>query len=169
MTCGVLYEWERRKPWDAGMADDTDWQARAQGQCAEERGVASVWTVEPHPAIWMATTQPESFTLAGQKGIGVLGFLLGVEVDAIGRHIQEYRSALNTAEPVGAFINDQAGVFTITHRVGSNKAAREHAELAVMWYMQRSIGFFAQWGKPDVPSLRATVGTPKRPPNAANA
>ena len=102
---------------------------------------------KPHPAIWMATTQPESFALAGQKGIGVLGFLLGVEVDAIGRRIQEYRSALKTAKPVGAFINDQAGVFTITHCAESNKAAREHAEQAVVWYMQRSIEFFAQWGK----------------------
>src|SRR5262249_61307988 len=32
---------------------------------------------KPHPAIWMATTQPESFALAGQKGIGVLGVFLG--------------------------------------------------------------------------------------------
>lgn len=106
---------------------------------------------KPHPPIWMATTQPDSFKIAGQKGIGVLGFLLGVEVDAFGRRIQEYRHELKTAKPVGAFINDQVGAFTITHCAESNKEARERAEHAVVWYMERSIEFFAQWGKPGRP------------------
>lgn len=103
---------------------------------------------KPHPPIWMATTQPDSFELAGQKGVGVLAFLVGIELPAFGRRIQAYKKALATCRPVGAFVNDQVGAFSMTLCASSKAKARELAEHAVVWYMERTLEFFAGWGKP---------------------
>src|SRR5215510_5654826 len=36
---------------------------------------------KPHPPIWMATTSPQSWEIAGQNGIGILGLTIFVSVD----------------------------------------------------------------------------------------
>src|SRR5574341_1863285 len=61
---------------------------------------------KPHPPMWMACTQPESFRIAGSKGLGALsfGFIAPGMLEA---SMSVYRDALENAEPVGKFINDQ--------------------------------------------------------------
>ena len=60
---------------------------------------------KPHPRIYLACTQTESFQLAAQKGIGVLSSA-SYAVDVLADHVKVYRDAIKDAEPVGAFVNE---------------------------------------------------------------
>jgi len=70
---------------------------------------------KPHPPIWMAATSPQSWELAGKNGIGILGLTIFVSVPQLQERVRAYRAALANAKPVGRFINDQIGAFTIVH------------------------------------------------------
>ncbi len=60
---------------------------------------------KPHPRMYLACTQTESFRLAAQKGIGVLSSA-SYAVDILKEHVQVYRDAIKDADPVGAEVND---------------------------------------------------------------
>ena len=60
---------------------------------------------KPHPRLYLACTQTESFKLAAQKGIGVLSSA-SYAVDILKEHVQVYRDAIKDADPVGAEINE---------------------------------------------------------------
>ncbi len=60
---------------------------------------------KPHPRMYLACTQTESFRLAAQKGIGVLSSA-SYAVDILKEHVKVYRDAIKDAVPVGAEINN---------------------------------------------------------------
>lgn len=70
---------------------------------------------KPHPPLWMAATSPTSWELAGQNGIGILGLTIFVSILQLEERVRAYRAALQHAKPVGRFINDRIGAFTIVH------------------------------------------------------
>ena len=70
---------------------------------------------KPHPPIWMAATSPQSWEIAGRNGIGILGLTIFVSVPQLEDRVRAYRAALQQAKPVGKFINDRIGAFTIVH------------------------------------------------------
>jgi len=70
---------------------------------------------KPHPPLWMAATSPQSWEIAGRNGIGILGLTIFVSVPQLQDRVRAYRAALTQAKPVGRFINDQVGAFTIVH------------------------------------------------------
>ena len=70
---------------------------------------------KPHPPMWMAATSPQSWELAARNGIGILGLTIFVSVPQLQERVRAYRAALAQAKPVGKFINDQVGAFTIVH------------------------------------------------------
>jgi alkanesulfonate monooxygenase SsuD/methylene tetrahydromethanopterin reductase-like flavin-dependent oxidoreductase (luciferase family) len=94
---------------------------------------------KPHPPIWVASTNPSSHTLAGQKGLGLLSFTIGVPPEELAARIQLYRDGLREAKPTGRFVNDRAATFTMVHCAPTNAEARRNAEASVMWYFRRSI------------------------------
>ena len=60
---------------------------------------------KPHPRMYLACTQTESFRLAAEKGIGVLSSS-SYAVDILAEHVKTYREAVKHASPVGAFVNE---------------------------------------------------------------
>jgi alkanesulfonate monooxygenase SsuD/methylene tetrahydromethanopterin reductase-like flavin-dependent oxidoreductase (luciferase family) len=70
---------------------------------------------KPHPPMWMAATSPQSWEIAGRNGIGILGLTIFVSVPQLQDRVRAYREALTQAKPVGRFINDRVGAFTIVH------------------------------------------------------
>ena len=60
---------------------------------------------KPHPRIYLACTQTDSFRLAAEKGIGVLSSA-SYAVDILAEHMKVYREAVRNANPVGAFVNE---------------------------------------------------------------
>ena len=79
---------------------------------------------KPHPKMYLACTQTESFRLAAQKGIGVLSSA-SYAVDVLAEHVKVYRDAIKDADPVGAEINDFWGNNVHSFCAKDDQAAKE--------------------------------------------
>jgi alkanesulfonate monooxygenase SsuD/methylene tetrahydromethanopterin reductase-like flavin-dependent oxidoreductase (luciferase family) len=79
---------------------------------------------KPHPPMWLAGTQPSTYKLAAEKGIGVLLSAATVP-DLLATHVQTYRENIKQAKPVGAFLNNQFSVSIHAYCGEDNKEARE--------------------------------------------
>jgi alkanesulfonate monooxygenase SsuD/methylene tetrahydromethanopterin reductase-like flavin-dependent oxidoreductase (luciferase family) len=69
----------------------------------------------PHPPLWYAASNLETFERAGAAGVGVLGVTRYTHAE-IKPHVEAYRAAIRAADParvVGRFVNDHVGVFAI--------------------------------------------------------
>ena len=61
--------------------------------------------VKPHPPMWYAAGNSSSYAMAAQKGLGVLGFSVQ-ELEEMEPVMTAYKKAIETAEPIGAYVND---------------------------------------------------------------
>src|SRR5213080_2102820 len=102
---------------------------------------------QPHPPIWMAATSPASWEIGGRNGIGILGLTLFVSVPQLADRIRAYRTALAEAKPVGKFVNDRVGAFTIVHVAETQEDAVRNggtdAAVNYLLYAFRVLGGFA--------------------------
>ena len=102
---------ETRDRWDEAIrmlpqiwqADEFSWEGQFWN--VPTRRVLPRMYQKPHPRMYLACTQTESFRLAAQKGIGVLSSA-SYAVDILAEHVKVYRDAIKDADPVGAFVND---------------------------------------------------------------
>jgi alkanesulfonate monooxygenase SsuD/methylene tetrahydromethanopterin reductase-like flavin-dependent oxidoreductase (luciferase family) len=91
---------------------------------------------KPHPPLWVASTQPDTCTLAGQKGLGLLMPQLGGP-DGAKDSIAAYKAAVaNPVDPLGMFTNDQCALFTCGFTNDDDDKARLLGGQAAMWYLQ---------------------------------
>ncbi|MCL0102111.1 LLM class flavin-dependent oxidoreductase [Dehalococcoidia bacterium] len=88
---------------------------------------------KPHPPIWMACSQPASFELAAQKGIGALCFTFEGPEELEPR-MKTYRETIKTAEPVGQFVNNQIAAFTILYCEEDRQQAELIGGRGAAWY-----------------------------------
>jgi alkanesulfonate monooxygenase SsuD/methylene tetrahydromethanopterin reductase-like flavin-dependent oxidoreductase (luciferase family) len=102
---------------------------------------------KPHPRIWMAATSPQSWEIAGRNGIGILGLTIFVRIPQLAERVQVYRQALAQAKPVGKFINDRVGAFTIVHVAETREQAiangATEGAINYLLYAFRILGGFA--------------------------
>ncbi len=102
---------------------------------------------KPHPPLWVAATSPESHEVAGAKGLGLLSFTVGVSPEDLGERIRLYRKAIESAEPIGAFVNDRAATFTMVHCAETTEAAIADAADSFAWYAQAGAARIATLGQ----------------------
>jgi len=81
---------------------------------------------QPHPRMYLACTQPESFRLAGEMGLGVLSSA-SYATSVLTEHVNTYREAVKNCDPVGAFVNDFWGNNVHSFCGENNQEARELA------------------------------------------
>lgn len=79
---------------------------------------------KPHPRMYMACTQTESFKLAAEKGIGVLSSSTYATA-VLAEHVKVYRENVKHAKPVGAFVNEFWGNNVHAFCGEDNQEARE--------------------------------------------
>ncbi|MFC4941880.1 LLM class flavin-dependent oxidoreductase [Pseudonocardia sp. GCM10023141] len=101
----------------------------------------------PHPPMWAACTSPDSWSQAGELGLGVLGFSIGSGPDALARRIAVHRTALDTAESAGRVVNRNVAVFMMTFCAPTDAEARVIAEDAFTTYIDQTMQYFLQWGR----------------------
>lgn len=97
-----------------------------------EREVIPKPMQKPHPPLWSACSQEDTFQLAGERGIGCLCNVLG-QYDAVERRIKLYKEALKNAKPVGESINDKVVVSSIGFCDESKKRTRERGAEIAAW------------------------------------
>jgi alkanesulfonate monooxygenase SsuD/methylene tetrahydromethanopterin reductase-like flavin-dependent oxidoreductase (luciferase family) len=59
---------------------------------------------KPHPPVWVACTQQDTITMAGERGLGALGFSFAGP-DKFKQRVEQYYSALERAVPMGYAVN----------------------------------------------------------------
>lgn len=97
----------------------------------------------PHPPLWQTATSPESFRMAGELGVGALATTLVSPLDSLGLMLREYDKGLESARPVGRFVNEQRSVFTFMHCCESRAQAIESgAAEAVLWFINAAPAIF---------------------------
>jgi alkanesulfonate monooxygenase SsuD/methylene tetrahydromethanopterin reductase-like flavin-dependent oxidoreductase (luciferase family) len=80
---------------------------------------------DPHPRMWMAAAQPQSFDVAADLGLGVLAFAVGVP-DRLTPHIARYKERVqNPANPASTLINNQVAAFVPTLCGRDDRATRD--------------------------------------------
>ena len=98
---------------------------------------------KPHPPMWQAATTQDSFVMAGQNGVGILGVTLMTPLETMAGLLKSYRDALKDCEPAGHYVNEQTGVFTFVHVAETTRKAIENgAGEAVAWYVNTINVFF---------------------------
>jgi len=143
---------ETRDRWDEAItmlpqiwqSDEFSWEGKFW-QVPSRRVLPKTFQ-KPHPRMYLACTQTESFRLAAQKGIGVLSSS-SYAVDILAGHVKVYRDAIKDAEPVGAFVNDFWGNNVHAFCGRDDQAAKELAAESMKT-------FFG----PDKPYIQGRIG-----------
>ncbi len=79
---------------------------------------------KPHPRMYLACTQTDSFRFAAEKGIGVLSSA-SYATSILAEHVKNYRENIKNADPVGAFVNNFWGNNVHAFCGPDNQEARE--------------------------------------------
>jgi alkanesulfonate monooxygenase SsuD/methylene tetrahydromethanopterin reductase-like flavin-dependent oxidoreductase (luciferase family) len=80
--------------------------------------------LKPHPPMWYAAGNVQSWEMAGRKGLGILGFSVG-ELETFAPLAEQYRNAIANAEPVGAYANDNIMICLSAYVAEETQPARE--------------------------------------------
>lgn len=79
-----------------------------------------------HPALWYAAGNFSSYEMAARMGLGVLGFSIS-DLPTCETVVTGYKKAIASAEPVGAFVNDNVLVALSCYLAEDDAAAVEVA------------------------------------------
>ncbi len=105
---------------------------------------------KPHPPMWVACSQPDSFRVAGEMGLGVLCFTLGGH-EQLKERVDIYREAVKHAHPVGSFVNDQVAALCVIHCGEDDEDARRTAGPEGAWFVNMAGKLYKPWQGRDVP------------------
>jgi len=105
---------------------------------------------KPHPPLWVACSQPDSFRVAGEMGLGVLCFNLGGHEQMLER-VGMYRDGLKRARPVGMFANDQVAALCLINCAESDEEARRVAGPEGVWFVNKAEELYRPWQGRKVP------------------
>ena len=76
-----------------------------------KRNVLPKPLTHPHPPLWVAAGNPATFEKAGRMGLGVLCFGIS-DPEALKPLIDSYKTAVQDADPIGGYVNDNVMVTT---------------------------------------------------------
>jgi alkanesulfonate monooxygenase SsuD/methylene tetrahydromethanopterin reductase-like flavin-dependent oxidoreductase (luciferase family) len=88
-----------------------------------ERNVLPKPYVKPHPPMWVAAGNPDTFEKAGRLGLGVICFTGGSPEKMKGL-VDIYKEAIKDADPVGDYVNDNVAITTSFMCLEDGDAAR---------------------------------------------
>jgi alkanesulfonate monooxygenase SsuD/methylene tetrahydromethanopterin reductase-like flavin-dependent oxidoreductase (luciferase family) len=93
------------------MWAETDYSYDGKHFSMPSRNVLPKPLTDPHPPLWVAAGNPETFVKAARLGLGVLCFSLS-SPEKLKPLIESYKTEIQNADPVGGYINDNVMVTT---------------------------------------------------------
>jgi alkanesulfonate monooxygenase SsuD/methylene tetrahydromethanopterin reductase-like flavin-dependent oxidoreductase (luciferase family) len=93
---------------------------------------------KPHPPMWYAAGNPGSYEMAARKGLGVLGFSVG-DLNDMEKVVGVYKNAIASAEPIGAFVNDNICVTSAAFVKPTHDEAVRSAVASRLGYLQSQV------------------------------
>lgn len=121
---------------------------------------------KPHPPLWMACTQPSSFDLAADFGIGVLCFGVGAPGDILESLVRYKKKIANPTRQAGAFVNDAVAPATIMFCSHDEQKAMKMGAAAAMWFTAAAQKLFAPWAGKDVEGYEYYTNLAQRNPSS---
>ena len=97
-----------------------------------EREVIPKPMQKPHPPMWTACSQEDTFQMAGEMGLGCLCNVLG-QYESVEKRINIYKEAIKNANPVGKFINNQVVASSIGFCDENKQRAQERGAEIAAW------------------------------------
>lgn len=90
---------------------------------------------DPHPPLWVASTQPDTCRLAGEKGIGLLMPALNSPA-ALQAQVDAYKAAVAApTDQVGHQVVDDCALFALCFCADDDETARRTGGAAALWYV----------------------------------
>jgi alkanesulfonate monooxygenase SsuD/methylene tetrahydromethanopterin reductase-like flavin-dependent oxidoreductase (luciferase family) len=115
-----------------------------------ERQVVPKPIQDPHPPIWMACTQPSSFDLAADYGIGVLAFGVGAPGDVVDSLKRYKERVANPTRQVGKVVTNAVAPATLMYCAEDPRQALDRGAVAALWYGAQTAKLFAPWAGKEV-------------------
>ncbi len=115
----------------------------------------------PHPPLWVAAGNPSTFEKAGRMGLGVLCFGIS-DPEALKPLIEMYKTAVQDAEPVGAYVNDNIMVTTQMLCLEDGGRAKQIAtEMTTGYHTSNLFRYLDTFPRPDgIPEWPALIPEP---------
>lgn len=89
-----------------------------------ERNILPKPYVKPHPPMWVAAGNPDTFEKAAKLGLGVICFT-GGNPEKMRPLVELYKETIKDAEPVGDYVNDNVAISTSFMCLEDGDAARD--------------------------------------------
>ncbi len=126
-----------------------------------ERNVLPKPYTLPHPPLWVAAGNPSTFEKAARMGLGVLCFA-STSRDDLARLIEVYKNAIDDADPVGGYVNNNVMVTSQMLCLEDGNRARQIAANMTSGYQNSLVyKYLDTFPKPPyVPDWPATIPEP---------
>jgi alkanesulfonate monooxygenase SsuD/methylene tetrahydromethanopterin reductase-like flavin-dependent oxidoreductase (luciferase family) len=89
-----------------------------------ERNILPKPYVKPHPPMWVAAGNPDTFEKAAKLGLGVICFT-GGNPEKMRPLVELYKETIKDADPVGDYVNDNVAISTSFMCLEDGDAARD--------------------------------------------
>ncbi|MGH2759515.1 MAG: LLM class flavin-dependent oxidoreductase [Actinomycetota bacterium] len=100
---------------------------------------------KPHPPMWMACTQPDSFRVAGEGGLGALAFGFGPLSNVVEWHRIYREAAAGCTDPIGEFQNERFAPAALTYCGESDEEAVDTGTEPAAFFAASLSQLFAPW------------------------
>ncbi len=121
--------------------DGTSFHIPHPGHAIPTRNVLPKIWKKPHPPLWVAAGNPATFEKAAGLGLGVLAFTTRAIPD-MKPLVDVYKERIQTAEPVGAYVNDNIMITTGMVCLEDGKKAREAVTKMGIVYLQSLVYYY---------------------------
>jgi len=98
----------------------------------------------PHPPMWLACSQPDSWRLAGERGLGVLSFGVG-DPTLLAEAMANYDAGLARATPPGGVVNRNIAAAPLFYCAETDVEALKVATPNVEFFIGNTLNFVRQW------------------------
>lgn len=109
-----------------------------------ERQLAVRPVQDPHPPMWLACSQPDSWRIAGERGLGVLSFGVG-DPTLLAEAKAAYEAGLANASPPGGMINRNIAAAPLFYCAETDQEALKAATPNVEFFIGNTLNFVRQW------------------------
>lgn len=96
---------------------------------------------QPHPPLWVACGNPPTYEKAARMGLGALGFNVAAVKD-MEPMVRAYKDAIDQAEPVGAYVNDNVMITNGVVCLEDGQQARQVACDMGISYLQSLVFYY---------------------------
>ena len=95
---------------------------------------------QPHPPMWMAASNDDSYPIAAEMGLGALGLTILLPLERLEQRIRTYKKGIVNAKPAGGMVNDKTGAYTLVMCADSREQAREAGAYdSVVWWLTHAV------------------------------